>query len=155
MEEKNKVFPIVLLIIFSLLFFGLFIYGIYMSKINVSESVPTTTTSTTTRTSRYVNPGDEVATFHGGSGEQTYETVIYKIPNGQYNMGFKYENKTCTTISWGSSDWECRLVKTGEVTWTDDVFTVAKLHGAYSYVTRPNDSKTYTLEQFADIFIMD
>ena len=152
MEEKNKVFPIVLLIIFSLLFFGLFIYGIYMSKINVSEPVPTTSTTTTTR---YTGKGEEIATFHGGVGEITYETVVYKIPNGHANMGFKYENKTCTTKRWGSSEWECTTTGKGEVTWTESVFDVAEENGATSYVTRPNDSKTYTLEQFADIFMMD
>lgn len=154
-NKTNKIVVIIFLIVFSLLFVGLLIYGIVMSNKEDSKPVFTSTTSTTTRTSRYVNSGDEVATFHGGSGEQTYETVIYKIPNGQANMGFKYENKTCTTKSWGATEWECRLVKTGEVTWTDDVFTVAKLHGAYSYVTLPNDSKTYSISEFEKMFIMD
>jgi hypothetical protein len=155
MENKtNKIVVIIFLTVFSLLFVGLLIYGIVMS--NKEENKPvTTTTSTTTRTSRYSSYDDEIATFHGGSGEVTYETVIYKVPNGQYNMGFKYENKTCTTKSWGSTEWDCRTTKTGEVTWTDDVFTVAQNNGAYSYVTRPNDSKTYSINEFAEIFIMD
>ena len=151
MEENNKVFPIVLLIIFSLLFIGLFIYGIIMSNKKDPILVPTTTETTT----RYTGNGEEIATFHGGVGEVTYETVIYKIPNGDANMGFKYENKTCTTKRWGSSEWDCTTTKKGEVTWTESVFDVAEENGAYSYVTRPNDSKTYTLEQFADMFMMD
>ena len=115
----------------------------------------TTTTKTTTKTSRYTGNGDEIATFHGGVGEVIYETTIFKIPNGQYNMGFAYENKTCTTRSWGSSEWDCTTTKTGEVTWTDDVFIVAKNNGAYSYVTLPNDSKTYSINEFEEKFIMD
>ena len=42
-------------------------------------------------------PNDYIAIFHGGVGEQTYETYIYKIDNGHANMGFKYINVTSTT----------------------------------------------------------
>ena len=155
MENKtNNIVSIIMLSVFILLFAGLFIYGIVMS--NKEEKTPvTTTTSTTTRTTGYSSYEDEVATFHGGSGEVTYETVIYKVPNGQYNMGFKYENRTCTTRSWGSSEWDCSTTKIGEVTWTEDVFLIAKNNGAYSYVTRPNDSKTYSINEFEKMFIMD
>ena len=154
MENKtNKIVSIIFIIFFSILFISLLIYGITMSKFE--ESKPkSTTTNTTTKTTNYTKY-EEVATFHGGVGEQTYETVVYKIPNGKANMGFKYENKTCTTISWGSSEWECRLTKVGEVTWTDEVFDVAIEHGADSYVTQPNDINTYSLNEYAEKFMMD
>lgn len=39
--------------------------------------------------------------------------------------------------------------------WTDDVFTVAEKNNAYSYVTLPNDKKTYTIEEFQSMFLMN
>ena len=100
-------------------------------------------------------PNDYIAIFNGGSGEITYSTYIYKIDNGQANMGFKYINTVNTTVSWGSPEWENKNTDSGEVTWTDDVFPVAKKHGAYSYVKIPNDDKTYTIEEFQERFLMN
>lgn len=100
-------------------------------------------------------PEDYIAVFNGGAGEITHSTYIYKIDNDHDNMGFKYINTVNTTTSWGSPDWEIEVVKTGEVTWTDDVFKVAKDHGAYSYVKVPNDDKTYSIEEFQKIFLMN
>ena len=60
-----------------------------------------------------------------------------------------------TTVSWGSPEWEIKITDSGEVTWTDDVFPVAKKHGAYSYVKIPNDDKTYTIEEFQERFLMN
>ena len=58
-------------------------------------------------------------------------------------------------LTWGSPEWEIKITDSGEVTWTDDVFPVAKKHGAYSYVKIPNDDKTYTIEEFQERFLMN
>ena len=100
-------------------------------------------------------PSNYIAVFHGGVGEITYETYIYKDNNGHDNMGFSYINTTSTTKSWGSSEWNTRIDGRGSVTWTDDVFPVAKEHGAYSYVTIPNSDETYSIEEFTKMFLMD
>lgn len=100
-------------------------------------------------------PNNYIAIFHGGVGEQTYETYIYKINNGRVNMGFKYINVTSTTESLGSSNWEHKINDKGKLNWTDDAFRVAKKHGAYSYVTLPNNDNIYTIEQFQSMFAMD
>lgn len=100
-------------------------------------------------------PDGYIAVFHGGVGERTYETYIYKIDNGHANMGFKYVNTTSTTKSWGSYEWNSVVTGSGTVDWTDAVFTVAKENGAYSYVTIPNSDDFYTIEQFQSMFIMD
>ena len=148
---KTKIIDVILLTVGILLLGGLLIFGIYKSKTYVEPEE--TTTSTTTY--KYSNYETELAVFHGGAGEITYNTYIYKINSGHANMGFKYRNETCTTKSWGSSEWSCRDVKTGQFTWTDDAFEIAKSHGAYSYVTIPGDKKTYTINEFAEKFIMD
>ena len=148
---KTKIIDVILITIGILLLGGLLIFGIYESKTYVEPEE--TTTSTTTY--KYSNYETELAVFHGGSGEVTYNTYIYKINSGHANMGYKYRNETCTTKSWGSSEWNCHDVKTGQFTWTDEAFTIAKNHGAYSYVTQPNDSKTYTINEFEKIFMKD
>lgn len=102
-----------------------------------------------------VIPDNYIAVFSGGSGEIVCETYIYKIDNGQSNYGFKYINTRSMTTSWGSTNWETIVVEKGKVDWTDSVFGVAKKHGAYSYVRFPNDSKTYSIEEFMDMFIMN
>ena len=98
---------------------------------------------------------DYIAVFHGGVGERTYETYIYKIDNDKHNMGFKYVNVTSTTTSWGSSKWNHKVTKRGTVDFTDDVFKVAEKNHAYSYVTVPKSNETYTIEQFQEKFIMN
>ena len=100
-------------------------------------------------------PDGYIAIFHGGAGEITYETYIYKKDNGQANSGFDYINVTNTTVSWGSSEWDSKITKRGSVQWTDDVFEVAKENGAYSYVTLPNSNETYTIEQYMSMFLMN
>lgn len=101
-------------------------------------------------------PTDYIAVFYGGAGEITYSTYIYKIDNGKPNYGFRYINTENTTVSWGSNEWTSTVKKRGRVGWTDEVFSVAKKNGAYSYVTLPNDkSKTYTIEEFQKMFLMD
>lgn len=100
-------------------------------------------------------PDGYIAVFHGGVGEQTYETYIYKIDNGHANSGFKYINVTSTTKEYGSSEWKREITGKGKVQWTDDVFPVAEKNGAYSYVTVPDSDKTYTIEEFQRMFIMN
>ena len=109
----------------------------------------------------YINKNNDrisdgyIAIFHGGAGEITHETYIYKKDNGHANSGFDYINVTNTTVSWGSSEWNSKITKRGSVQWTDDVFEVAKENGAYSYVTLPNSNETYTIEQYMSMFLMN
>ena len=96
-----------------------------------------------------------VATFHGGSSEKTYETEIYKDDNGHANMGFTYINYECSTKRWGSSEIVRTVTGRGAFTWTDGAFEIARKNNAYSYVTVPDSSRTYSIEDFQSIFIMD
>ncbi len=100
-------------------------------------------------------PDNYIAVFHGGAGEIVYETYIYKVDNKQSNYGFNYINVTKTTKSYGSDEWNAKVTKRGTVSWTDEVFSVAEKNYAYSYVTLPNDSKTYTIEEFMTMFLMN
>ena len=100
-------------------------------------------------------PNDYIVVFNGGSGELTYSTYIYKIDNGKANFGFKYINTVNTSVSWGSTQWETKIVDKGKVSWTDDVFAIAKKNNAYEYVKLPNDNKTYSIDEFMLMFSMD
>ena len=98
-------------------------------------------------------PDGYIAVFHGGVGEITYQTYIYRN-NNEFN-GYKYINETCNTVRYGSPEWKCKITDRGKFEWTDEAFKIAKKNGAYSYVTRPNDEKTYTIEEFKKIFHMN
>ena len=100
-------------------------------------------------------PDNYIAVFHGGSGEVTYETYIYKIDNGHDNYGFKYINVTSHTQKYGSSKWTHKITDRGEFDWTDDAFSIAKKNNAYSYVTEPNNDKIYSIEEYQSRFIMN
>lgn len=100
-------------------------------------------------------PDGYIAIFHGGVGEVTYQTYIYKINNEEANRGFNYINATSTTASWGSSEWNTKITKRGSVDWTDNVFEVAKENNAYSFVTLPNSDKTYSIEEYMNMFLMN
>ena len=100
-------------------------------------------------------PDGYVAVFHGGSGELTYSTYIYKIDNGHDNYGFKYINTENHTKFWGSSEWIVKIVDKGEFDWTDGAFIIAEKHGAYSYVVEPGSDKIYTIEEYQSMFIMN
>lgn len=100
-------------------------------------------------------PDEYIAIFHGGVGEVTYQTYIYKINNGEANRGFNYINATSTTVSWGSSEWNTKITKRGSVEWTDNVFEVAKENNAYSFVTLPNSDKAYSIEEYMNMFLMN
>lgn len=131
---KNK-FKIIIIIIVLLIIVGLIIFN----KINKNSNIP----------------DNYIAIFHGGVGEITYETYIYKIDNGQDNYGFKYINVTSTTESYGSSKWTHKITDKGKFDWTEDAFKIAEKNGAYSYVTVPNDDKKYTIEEFQTRFSLD
>ena len=135
MQKKNFLLILVILYISALLLIGIVIY---MNQSN-----------------NFKIPNGYIAIFHGGVGEITYETYIYKKDNGNANYGFDYINVTNTTVSWGSNEWNSKITKRGSVQWTDDIFKVAKENGAYSYVTLPNTDKTFTIEQYMDMFLMD
>jgi len=96
-------------------------------------------------------PDNYIAVFNGGSGELTYSTYIYKIENGLDNSGYKYINTMNSTTSYGSSEWNHKITGEGTVQWTDEVFEKAKENGAYSYVLY--NEKTYTIEEFMEIFL--
>lgn len=100
-------------------------------------------------------PENYIAVFNGGSGEITYSTYIYKIDNNHDNYGFEYINTINTTTSWGSSEWNKKIIKKGSFDFTDGAFIVAEKHGAYDYVRVPNSNETYTIEEFQSRFIMN
>ena len=102
----------------------------------------------------YVKDG-YVAVFHGGSGEITYSTYIYKIDNGQSNIGFEYINTVSMTASWGSTEWKQEVVGSGEFSFTDGAFSVAKKHGAYDYVIDAYTNERYTIDEYMSKFIMN
>ena len=135
---NNKKIKLIFLVLITVIVFGILGFCLYLKYQNNSDI-----------------PNDYIAIFHGGVGEQTYETYIYKIDNGHGNFGFKYINVTSTTESWGSSNWKHKINEKGEFDWTDGAFIVAKKHGAYSYVTLPNDDKIYSIEEFQNMFIMN
>lgn len=135
MNNKKKLIFIVLMNVIIVIIIGFYLYLKYQKNINI--------------------PNDYIAIFHGGVGEQTYETYIYKIDNGHDNFGFEYINVTSTTESWGSSNWKRKINNKGKFDWTDGAFIIAKKHGAYSYVTLPNNDKIYTIEEFQRMFIMN
>lgn len=135
MKKKIKIIGVVIIFIILLIIGGFVI----LNKRNIHSDIPK----------------NYIAIFHGGSGEQTYETYIYKIDNGQPNYGFQYINVTSTTESYGSSNQISKITGRGQFDWTDGAFGVAKRNGAYSYVTLPNGNKEYTIEEFQRMFLMD
>lgn len=88
------------------------------------------------------------AVFIGEKENIIYRTYIYKINNGQANLGFKYIN----TKEENNKE---KIVKKGEFDWTDGAFIIAKKHGAYDYVKLPSNDKKYSIEEFQKMFIMD
>ena len=100
------------------------------------------------------NSDECIAVFYGG-GEIHHITYIYKIDNGQSGYSFNYVNITQTTKSWGSSEWNTKITEQGSIESKNDVFEVAKENGAYSFVKLPNSDKTYTIEEYMQMFLMD
>ena len=135
--KKKKLFCIFVILAIIVLLISSIIY-VYISITNNSKI-----------------PNGYIAIFHGGAGEITYETYIYKKDNGQANSDFVFINVTNTTKSWGSRKWKSKITKRGSVQSNDDVFKIAKENGAYSYVTLPNNDKIYTIEQYMSMFLMN
>lgn len=94
-------------------------------------------------------PDNYIAVFHGGIGEITYETYIYKNKND--NSKVNYINVTSTTVSYGSTKWKHKITKRG-VSSKKDIFEVSKKNNAYSYVTISSGSEIYSIDQYKDIF---
>ena len=101
------------------------------------------------------NSDECIAVFYGGGGEIHHITYIYKIDNGQSGYSFNYVNITQTTKFWGSSEWNTKITEQGSIESKNDVFEVAKENGAYSFVKLPNSDKTYTIEEYMQMFLMD
>ncbi len=135
---KKRIIILSILSVILLIMIGIIIYFMWPVKYYNSEI-----------------PEDYIAVFHGGVGEITYSTYIYKIDNGHDNYGFKYINTTNSTTYWGSSEWNVKVTDKGEFDWTDGAFVVAKKNNAYSYVTIPNSTDAYTIEEFQGMFIMN
>ena len=133
----------------------LIIIGLTILILNycIPKSTKTTEYSTEQEQTNDIVPDNYIAVFNGGIGEKTYSTYIYKIENGQTNAGFSYINTENIVVSYGSSDLKIKITGQGEVQWTDNVFEVAKNNGAYSYVKVPNDEKSYTIEEFQQMFL--
>ena len=85
-------------------------------------------------------------------GLMEFRDKIINVLNIKTILGINTEN---TTKSYGSSDWIIRKTGEGTVDWTDGVFKVAYENNAYDYVQLPNDSKTYTIEEFQNMFLMN
>lgn len=134
---KNKKIVIIVLIVVALIISTLIVGFVVINKNNNKI------------------PDGYIAVFHGGYGEVTHATYIYKKNNGHDNFGFNYINVTYMTSSWGSSELNATITKRGSVMWTGDVFGVAKENDAYSYVTLPNSDKVYTIDEFVMMFSMD
>ena len=104
----------------------------------------------------YQVPEGYIAEFHGGYGEVTYTTYIYKIDNDKGNYGFEYISVEYSNISHGNPQRRGKLMEKGEVGFTDEVFEVAKKNYAYSYVKLPNDdSKIYSIDEYKKMFLKD
>lgn len=100
-------------------------------------------------------PDGYLFVFHGGSGEVTKSTYIYKIDNEHMNMGFKYINTENHTKFWGSDERIIKIIDKGEFLFTDGAFSVAYENGAYDYIKLRNSDKIYTIEEFQGMFIMN
>lgn len=149
MKKRIKIILIILGIII-----GILLIDILQAKLFNNKSILKIFESDSLVNSAKI-PNDYIAIFHGGSGEIVYETYIYKIANGKENQGFKFINVTKTTTSYGSSKWNTKVTKQGDINWTDDVFEVAKQNNAYSFVTLPNSDKIYKIEEYQKMFFMD
>lgn len=114
-----------------------------------------TNLTTTTKIIKKNIPSDYIVVFHGEENDNIYETYIYKIDNNRENYGFKYINIVGSTSLYGNSNWNYRILDEGDFDWTDGAFGIAKNNHAYSYVTKPNDEKKYTIEEFQSMFLMN
>ena len=86
---------------------------------------------------------DYIAVLHGGVGEQTYETYVYKSGNG-----YMFYNVTSTTVSWGATEWTHKVNDYGYTDSKEEIVRRAKAHGADQCVTYDGDTKAYPIEDF-------
>lgn len=54
---------------------------------------------------------DYIALFHGGTGEVTYATYIYKIDNSYAHYKFRYINTTNLIKSWKNTERKIKITK--------------------------------------------
>lgn len=87
--------------------------------------------------------GGYIAVLHGGGGEVTHQTYVYKNDDG-----YTYINTTSTTVSWGSSQWEEKVTDKGTAKTKEEIVKIAKENGADAFVTIPEDSTTYKINDF-------
>ena len=86
------------------------------------------------------------AVLHGGVGERTYETYVYRT-----DEGYSYVNVISTTVSWGSPQWKHEVKKRGKADSREKIAEIAKKHGASQFMTYAWDTKTaHTIEEFLD-----
>jgi len=91
-------------------------------------------------------PDNYIAIFHGGVGELTHETYVYKINDPDYN--YVYINTESHTVRWGSSEWITTVTGQGKVAQANEIFSAAWSNDAYQYVSTPGNNKTYTIKEF-------
>ncbi len=84
-----------------------------------------------------------IAKLNGGSGEITYHTYVYEAENG-----YKYINTTSTTVSYGSPQWNERVIDSGSVSTKEEIVQVAKDNGSKQYVLFPDDKEAYKISDF-------
>ena len=87
-----------------------------------------------------------IAKFNGGSGEITYHTYVYEAENG-----YKYINTTSTTVSYGSPQWNERVIDSGSVSTKEEIVQVAKDNGSKQYVLFPDDKEAYKISDFLNM----
>lgn len=87
-----------------------------------------------------------IAKFNGGSGEITYHTYVYEAENG-----YKYINTTSTTVSYGSPQWNERVIDSGSVSTKEEIIQVAKDNGSKQYVLFPDDKEAYKISDFLNM----
>lgn len=87
--------------------------------------------------------GGYIAVLHGGGGEITHQTYVFKS-----DEGYSYINTTSTTVSWGSPQWEEKVTDKGSAKTKEDIVEIAKENGADAFVTIPEDSATYKIKDF-------
>lgn len=84
-----------------------------------------------------------VAVLHGGSGEQTYRTYVYKT-----DSGYCYVSVTATTVHWGATTSNLVPDDSGTVATKEEVLEIAKNHNSGSFVLFPGDNNVHTVEEF-------
>ena len=87
-----------------------------------------------------------IAKLNGGSGEITYHTYVYEAENG-----YKYINTTSTTVSYGSPQWNERVIDSGSVSTKEEIIQVAKDNGSKQYVLFPDDKEAYKISDFLNM----